>query len=212
MSGQTRRGRYFQEVSHSFFDLRGAPYVLSSKDAVTISTWEEAGIPLRVVLEGMARAFDKYGKRHAGSRKIFSLSFCQAEVERAFAEFRDRRVGRQRPPGSRAEKAGRARAEVHRFLRTVPAEAGYLRDVFSQALAALSRRSPREEEVEKLEERINQLILQHAKAEDRDAARSQVMAEWPVRSSREQERILGLQVVKRVRERLCIPHLSLFYY
>ena len=211
-SGQTRRGRYFQEISQSFLDLRGAPFVLSSRDIMTISTWEETGIPLRIVQEGIRRAFEKYRQRHAGSRKIFSLSFCQAEVERAFAEFRDRGVGRERPRVSRTQKAAKARAEVHRFLGTVPPGAGYLKDVFGQALAALSRRSPREEELEKLEENVDDLILQQASAEDRDAARRQVEAEFAGRSKQEQERILGLQLVKRVREKNRIPHLCLFYY
>jgi len=212
MSGQTRQGRYFQEISQSFLDLRGAPFVLSSKDIMTISTWEETGIPLRIVLEGIRRAFEKYRQRQAGRRKIFSLSFCQAEVERAFAEFRDRGVGRERPRVSRTEKAGKAGAEVRRFLRAVPPEADYLMGVFRQALAALSRRSPREQEVEELEERVDELILRHASAEDRDAARRQVEAEFAGRSRQEQERILHLQLVKRVREKNRIPRLSLFYY
>jgi hypothetical protein len=212
MSGQTRQGRYFQEISQSFLDLRGAPFVLSSRDIMTISTWEETGIPLRIVLEGIRRAFEKYRLRHAGSRKIFSLSFCQAEVERAFAEFRDRGVGRERPRVSRTEKAAKARAEVQRFLAAVPPEAGYLTDVFGQALAALSRRAPREVELEKLEESVDELIMRQASAENRDAARKQVEAEFAGRSNQEQERILGLQLVKRVREKLRIPHLSLFYY
>jgi len=211
-SGQTRQGRYFQEISQSFLDLRGAPFVLSSKDMMTISTWEETGIPLRIVLEGIRRAFEKYRQRHAGSRKIFSLSFCQAEVERAFAEFRDRGVGCEGPRVSRAAKAAMARKEIERFLRAVPPGAGYLKDVFGQALAALSQRPLREEELERLEKKVDDLILRQASAEDRDAAQKQVEAEFAGLSKQEQVRILGLQLVKREREKSRIPHLSLFYY
>jgi hypothetical protein len=211
-SKQTRQSRYFQEISRAFLDLRGAPFLLSSKDIMTVSTWEETGIPLRIVLEGVRRAFEKYRLRHAGSRRIFSLSFCQAEVERAFAEFRDRGVGRERLRGSRAEKAGKARIEIERFLQAVPPEAGYLTDVFRQALTALSRRAPREEDVEKLEEKVDELILRGVSEEDREAARRQVEKEFAGRSRQEQERILGLQLVKRAREKYRIPRLSLFYY
>jgi hypothetical protein len=211
-SGRTRQSRYFQEISQSFLDLRGAPFILSSKDIMMIATWKETGIPLRIVLEGIRRAFEKYRQRHAGSRKIFSLSFCQAEVERAFTEFRDRGVGRERLRVSRSEKAGKARKEIERFLRAVPPEAGYLTDVFLQALASLSRRTRREEEVEKLEEKVDELILRQASAEDRDAARRQVEAEFAGRSRQERERILGLQLVKRAREKHRIPRISLFYY
>jgi hypothetical protein len=97
-------------------------------------------------------------------------------------------------------------------LETAPPVAGYLMDVFGRALAALSRRSPREEELEKLEENVDMLILQQASAEDRDAARRQVQAEFAGRSKQEQERILGLQLVRRLREKNRIPHLNLFYY
>lgn len=212
MSGQTRQGRYFQEISQSFLDLRGAPFVLSSKDVMTISTWEETGIPLRIVREGIRRAFEKYRQRHAGSRKIFSLSFCQVEVAWAFAEFRDRGVGRGCPRVSRGAKTAKARAEVQRFLGTAPSAAGYLMDVFGQALKALSRRSPREEELESLEKKVEELIQRQAPAEDRDAAQKQVQAEFAGLPKQEQQRILGLQLVKRVREKNRIPHLSLFYY
>jgi hypothetical protein len=210
--GQTRQSRYFQEISQSFIDLRGAPFILSSKDVMMISTWEETGIPLRVVLEGIRRAFEKYRQRHAGSRKIFSLSFCQAEVDRAFAGFRDRGVGRERQRVSRTEKAERARGEIERFLRNAPPEAGYLADVLRQALTAFSRRTPKEEELEKLEEKADDLILRRVSEEDREAARRRVEAEFAGRPKQEQERIVGLQLVKRAREKYRIPRLSLFYY
>jgi hypothetical protein len=46
MVSQAQRSRYFQEIARAFFDRRGAPFVLSSRDLVTIAAWEEQGIPL----------------------------------------------------------------------------------------------------------------------------------------------------------------------
>jgi hypothetical protein len=95
MPRKDNRSFYFQEIARVFFGLRGAPFVLSSRDAVAISSWEEKGIPLRVVLEGMERAFERH-KMRAGGRKMSSLSFCEPEILKAGAEkTREKESGRR---------------------------------------------------------------------------------------------------------------------
>lgn len=211
MGREDQRSRYFQEIAQAFFALRGAPYVLSSKDQVTVAAWEETGIPLRVVLEGIRRAFENY-RRRAKNRKLPSLSFCQPEVLRAFGEFRDRSVGRRKRQVSREDKKKKARLEVRRFLRALPAEAGFLQDVYSEALGILSREEVEEGELGRLEEKTRELILRSASAQDRAEAEMHVRAEHKGRSAAERENILAASLVKSLREKYKIPHLDLFYY
>jgi hypothetical protein len=212
MGRQTLRSRYFQEIAQTFFDLRGAPFVLSSTEIAAISSWEETGIPLRIVLEGIHRAFEKYRVRHVGGRKMSSLSFCNTEVLKAFAEFRDRGVGLRSKKTFREEKKKRLRDEVERFLQSLSAEVGCFKDLYEEALRVLSRKAAREEELEKMEEKAEDLILHLAQEEDKAEAERRVKAEWRGRPDSEVGEIYKIQLAKLIREKYRIPHLSLFYY
>jgi hypothetical protein len=212
MVSQAQRSRYFQEIARAFFDRRGAPFVLSSRDLVTIAAWEEQGIPLHSALEGIERAFEKHRKKQAGRRKIQSLSYCQVEVLRAFDEYRDRRVGRDRKEGLREEKRRRIKSEVERFLRTVPPEVADLGGVFADALKLLSRRKAREEEIEKLEEKAGELLLRQAAPADRAEVEKRIRAEFAGRPDSDLERILDVYLARFMREKYRVPHLSFFYY
>jgi hypothetical protein len=212
MKKEDKRGRYFQEIARAFFDLRGAPYVLSSRDAVTISSWEARGIPLRVVLEGIERAFENYRKRSARSRKMPSLSFCEGEVLKAFAQFRDRRVGQESGKNSREDKRKKVKAEVLSFLRNIPPEVAYLEEVYRSALKTLSPKRGAEDELETLDDRVAALLAAKADAAERAEVEKRVKAAHSGRPAQEQRQIASLELVKWLRARHRIPYLSLFYY
>jgi hypothetical protein len=212
MARQAQRSRYFQEIARAFLERRGAPFVLSSEDIVTIAAWEEQGIPLHSALEGIGRVFEKPRKKPPGRRKMMSLSYCQLEVMRAFDEHRDRRVGRQKKEGLRGEKRRKVKAEVERFLRTVPSELAGLDGVFRDALKLLSQRKAREEDVERLEEKIDELLLRQALPADRAEVEIRVRAEFAGRPESELKRILDVYLIRFMREKYRIPHLSFFYY
>jgi hypothetical protein len=212
MMRQAQRSRYFQEIAQAFFDLRGAPFVLSSRDMVTISVWEETGIPLRVVLEGIQRGFEVYRKRQPQGRKIPSLSFCNAQVLKAFAEFRDRGVGRRRKEGSREAKKRRAKLEVERFLQSLAPGAGYLEGTYREALGILSRRAVNEERLESLQSEAEELILRHAQETERARVEHRIKENLKGRPESEVQELCRIQLVKTLREKHRIPHLSLFYY
>jgi hypothetical protein len=209
---EAQRSRYFQDIASYFFGLRGAPFVLSSGDIVTISDWEQAGIPLGVVEEGIRRSYEKARQARPSPARLSSLSFCDGAVKRAFQEHRDRRVGRRRTPAARSEKAGRAREAVREFLETSAAEAGYLHGIYSSALTLLSRKTLREEDLEKLEADAEQLILERAGGPERAEAEQRVRADFSGRSPKQYDEILAVELVRRAREKHRIPHLSLFYY
>jgi hypothetical protein len=70
--------------------------MLSNADWTLIHKWRLAGLPLRIVLRGIADALDGHAHSWGRSRKVGSLSYCAAEVdtarerwERALAEGRE---------------------------------------------------------------------------------------------------------------------------
>ena len=203
---------YFQEIARTFVGLRGAPFVLSSRDIVTISSWEERGIPLRIVLEGIERAFERYRKRAVGGRKISSLSFCENEILRAHAEFRDRGVGRAEKGESREDKRRKIKAEVERFLKSLPSEVNFLGEIYREALVVLNRKEASEDILERLDARAEELISKQADAADRADAEKRVRADFPGRQAVELRGISQIELVKRWRERYRVPYLSYFYY
>jgi hypothetical protein len=206
------RSFYFQEIARTFFGLRGAPFVLSSSDMVTVSSWEERGIPLRIVLEGMERAYEKHRKKAVGGRKMSSLSFCENEILRAYAEYRDRAVGRAEKGESREDKRKRIRAEVERFLTSLPPETGFLREVFREAQAVLSRKGASEDILERLDARVEELITRGANDAVRSQVEKRVAAGFPGRPEEELRGIVLIELVKRWREKFRVPYLSYFYY
>jgi hypothetical protein len=212
MPRREKRSFYFQEIARTFFSYRGAPFVLSSRDMVTISSWEERGIPLRIVLEGMERAFEKYRKRAVGGRKMSSLSFCEIEIVKAHAEHRDRGVGRAAKGESRKDKRKTIKTEVERFLKSMPPEADFLGEVYREALIVLSRKEASEETLERLDARAEELITRLADTAVRAEVEKRVRVDFPGRPAEELQRISLLELVKRWRERYRVPYLRYFYY
>lgn len=212
MKRQSQSSRYFQEIAQAFFDLRGAPFVLSSKDMVTISGWEEMGIPLRIVLEGIHRAFENYRKRQRGGRKMASLIYCNADVLRAFAEFRDRGIGRRSKEVFREEKKNRVRLEVERFLQSLSPEVRFLKDIYEEAFKVLSSETVKEEELERMEDKTEELILRQAQETEKPEVETRLKADFKGRTDSENLEIYKIQSAKIMREKYRIPHLSLFYY
>ncbi|MBN2408491.1 MAG: hypothetical protein JXE07_02040 [Candidatus Aminicenantes bacterium] len=212
MSRREKQSRYYQEIARAFFVRRGAPYVLSSQDMVTISSWEEARIPLQVVLDGIERVFERAAPRRAQGRRLFSLSSCRTEVAKAHAEFRDRRVGRGRKDSSRDDKRKKVRSEVRRFLDSLPPEAEFLRETYHEALAAVSRKNVVDETLERLDEKIETLILRTAEAGDRGKMKMTSRPDVPGRPGAPADEIFRIRLLKRWREEFRIPYVSFFYY
>jgi hypothetical protein len=75
---------YYGAIEEEFVRRRGSSMLLSPRDWGLIGAWKEAGIPLRIVLQGISNAFDAFERRAAGggagARRINSLSYCRQEV------------------------------------------------------------------------------------------------------------------------------------
>jgi len=72
---------YYQAVEEYFVSRRGDPLFLSNPDWLLIHEWRKAGVPLRVVLRGIADAFESHAHSWSRGRKVGSLAYCRSEVE-----------------------------------------------------------------------------------------------------------------------------------
>jgi len=74
---------YYQAVEEFFVSRRGDPLFLSNADWTLVHRWRVGGLPLRVVLRGIADALDGHAHSWSRDRKVGSLRYCEAEVETA---------------------------------------------------------------------------------------------------------------------------------
>jgi len=80
MSGTDEADEYYRAIEEEFNRLRGAAMLLSPRDWALIGEWREAGVPLRVALQGIANVFESFLRRAPGARRINSLSYSRQEV------------------------------------------------------------------------------------------------------------------------------------
>ena len=71
---------YFTEIEEHFQKCRGTPSLLSPLDWALIESFQEAGVPLEIVLRGIDLAFEKHRQKKAAFRKINSLSYCTQSI------------------------------------------------------------------------------------------------------------------------------------
>lgn len=75
---------YYQTIEEAFVEGRGDPLFLSNADWLLVRRWRRSGIPLRIVLRGIADALDAHAHSWGRHRKVASLAYCRDEVESAF--------------------------------------------------------------------------------------------------------------------------------
>jgi hypothetical protein len=207
-----KQSLYFQKIARHFLAWRGAPFFLSARDLALISAWEEEGLTLPVVLEGIDKAFENHRLRRTKADKILSLSFCNGQVSKAFEQFRDRKVGGGRKTVSREDKRRRLQTEIERFLARLPDEVLFLEGLFHEARQKLAGPDFAEEEMEVLDEKVEGLLLARAGQDDKDKVKKEILAEGRRLAGDELTRVRDIKVVRDLRERFKIPHLSIFYY
>lgn len=204
-------GRYIRAVSRFFIEQRGAPFFLSSKEVENIKEWRRLGIPLQIVLEGIEDYFAYQRKKPGRKNKILSLAFCHAFVLRGFAAHKERKVGGQDKPFPKDDKRKKLKRAVERFLAHGPDTSPDLKAIFSRILQ-LTSKSFDEEVLEELETEVETLAVRLATEEEREKVRKEVMMEFGEKNSQEQERIRTLKLIRYIREKYGIPHVSLYYY
>ncbi|MBI1951646.1 MAG: hypothetical protein HYS34_09835 [Acidobacteria bacterium] len=115
---------YYRTIEEEFARRRGASMLLSPRDWGLIGEWKAAGIPLRVVLQGIHNVFDAFERRALKGRRINSLSYCRQEIASLHDVYRTlHAVEAGRPEAAGTERAGNAAVTRHlgRLYRSVRA-------------------------------------------------------------------------------------------
>jgi hypothetical protein len=205
------RSGYYQSIARAFLERRGAPFLLSPRDQALIAAWEAKRIPLRVVLEGIGRAFDALRSRGRETRGI-SLGRCERQVDEAFAQHRDRRAGGRPGTEARPGKTGRARREIEKALRGLPPEDGQVAGLLGAALALLDAPEPDEAALERIDAEVEELLWAAATDDEKAAAEAAARGERRGRPRAGLADAVRRSVVKEARARRRVPHVCLFYY
>lgn len=124
---------YYRAIEEEFVRRRGSSMLLSPRDWGLIGAWKEAGIPLRIVLQGITNVFDAFERRPSGgtpsARRINSLSYCRQEVlaiDELYRTLQAAEAGRREPAGAPTERSlvvRRHLGKLHRAVRSAMAAA-----------------------------------------------------------------------------------------
>lgn len=207
-----RRQDYYQKIARTFLKHQTSLFFLPPRDLDLISEWEKLNIPLEVIVEGIERAF---ARKLTGRRKrnIYSLSQCEKEILKAYAQHQERLVGQQAAPQQeRKQKAALVNREVRACLPGLPESLGPVRQVLEQALVSLEAEPPDEDRLETLDEELDRILWDLTPEEEKQASLEAIRKDYPGRSDQQLEEILRTGVVKNKRQLFRIPHLALFYY
>ena len=80
---------YYAAVETHFVERRGSPLFITPHEWQLVWEWEQEGIPVRVVTEGIDRVFE----RPKTGQKPRKLSYCRQTVEAAYRRFREVALG-----------------------------------------------------------------------------------------------------------------------
>jgi hypothetical protein len=94
---------YYSEIEETFVRRRGKMLLLSPLDWALIETWQEAGIPLHIVLRAIEKVFDNHDKS-TKKRSIKGLAFCREEIEVQYAEWQESQIGKSKDDGEESEE------------------------------------------------------------------------------------------------------------
>jgi len=204
-------GFYFQTIERFFFGQRGSPFFFSSKELDVIADWKKKGIPVQVVLEGISDCFTCHRKKPGRKNKIHSLVYCRSFVLRAFESYKERRVGSDLKGLGEEERRKQLGKAAERFLNTYPEEIRELGEMFSRVKKLLSQKAD-EESLEQIEQNVERLLIKKAPDSIKKKIRNEVREEYPDKKGKEHAQILELRIIKHMREKYKVPHISLYYY
>lgn len=228
---------YFTEIEEYFWQKRGAHILVSTLDWAVIESWQQQGVPLEAVLQGIDRAFERWARRRRPGR-IKSLLYCIDSVADVVEEMREAAAGRPLTTQAAAPApAGFTNEEISSFLRqnaaqlraaaaltaaASPATAQVFADI-AAALEALAEQGPgvrpNLEDLERhltvFEEKLLAALTQAATADELVALRREVeraFAPYRRKMTAEQIALIEKQYVqKKLFESHQLPRLSLFY-
>jgi hypothetical protein len=229
---------YFSEIEETFIRRRGRNLLLSPLDWALIETWQERGIPLRIVLRGIEKVFDSVDKQPARKRTVKSLLYCKEEIEAQYSEWLETQIGKNgdtnghnseiKDENSADEKTNLFPDEaINTHLENVSLELkaarnkadGKLRDALEKVAAqllALRKNSfeagKLEDVLEKMDALVDESLLQNFETESLKSEIETEIAAYKIKMEPEvYKRTFDLMLLKRLRENSEIPRFSLFY-
>lgn len=208
------QGLYYRKIAAVFLSLRGAPLMLSPGEFSVIAGWEKREIPLDAVLDGLQAYFEIVRSKGRSARGL-RLRYCEPSVDRAFAQYRERRAGGRpssEPAEIRPKKSQRALAEVEACLRNLDRSEAELFALLERASAVLRRPDPDEGALEALDEAVAGCLRTKADPVRVRALKKEISAAWSPGSDIDPARVVDIRLAKEMRERLRVPYFSLFYY
>jgi transcriptional regulator with XRE-family HTH domain len=127
---------YYAEVESYFVERRGSPLFISPGEWHLVSRWEELGIPLSVVKEGIDRVFERPKSR----LKPRKLGYCRQTVESTFRRFREARLGLREGESESAVSAAVSAQlnEIKDRLQAAEERFGSRSERFARALGEIS--------------------------------------------------------------------------
>ena len=232
---------YFTEIEDAFVRRRGKHLFLSPIDWALMETWKEQGIPLHLVLRGVERAFDSYEskpRKRSVKSLLYCQEEVEAQYSEwieASVGANPPSNGEAVEDESKAFSSTAVREHLQRsrqsFSNLANARAKVSADELAEALARasvllesieydfLSGKTVDTRKVEDsltgLERMLNQALLSVGGTSDVETAKKEITAQLkPYRSQMEPtvyNQTLENLLLKRLREQLGIPRLSLFY-
>jgi hypothetical protein len=229
---------YFSEIEETFVRRRGRNLLLSPLDWALIETWQERGIPLRVVLRSIERVFDGVDKQPAQKRTVKSLMYCREEIEVQYADWIQTQVGKNGAGATQSPKSkvqspkstepnlfadeavsGHLEKVSVDLKKAVQKTNGGLQETLTNVLKHLEKLGENSQDVEALEKSlekfdadIDKVLLKTVETERLKSEIEKQIASY--RNKMENEvyrRTVDLMLLKRLREQMEIPRLSLFY-
>jgi len=85
---------YFTDIEETFIKRRGKHLMIGPLDWALIESWQQRGIPLRIVLRAIDEVFDSIEQRAESTMNVRSLKYCSDAVERIFSEWSSAQVGK----------------------------------------------------------------------------------------------------------------------
>jgi biotin-(acetyl-CoA carboxylase) ligase len=214
---------YYAEVESHFVARRGSPLFITPSEWDLVWRWEQLGIPLAVVKEGIDLVFE----RPKAQVKPRRLGYCRQTVEAAFRRFREASLGGRANATAEEDSGAKAHlTEVSSRLRDLAAvwsekerELALFLERISDAVRSLSERAEEAPgEVERELTAIDGKLVVESEAVLGDAVREELRqeAESSLESYRERmpEKIyraaLESAYRRRLRRKLGLPTLSLY--
>ena len=209
---------YFLEIESAFANLRGTPFVFSSKDWALMKGWRDEGVPIAVVLEAMDSCFRKIeeGKRR---KTISSLSYCRHAVREIWEDRRDLQIGVRGgvPEADSSSGLDRLAADLRAVAES--AESEPLRVLLESAAASVLDAGRGagvpviEERLLSIEETLYQSLWQTLPDPVRDEIEREIARRLGLSASTEDaglERAISANRRSILRSRFRVPTLSLF--